>query len=138
MFDQSIGDIFVTRVAGNVVNDDMIGSLEYAAKVLGTRVIVVLGHTHCGAIKGACDGVQMGNLTGLLSKIQPAVNAAKTPGVRNSKNHEFVEEVAQINVSDVIKTIHEKSPILKELEAEEKIKIVGAFYDTDTGKVLWQ
>jgi carbonic anhydrase len=138
VFDQSIGDIFVTRVAGNIVNDDMIGSLEYAAKVLGTRVIVVLGHNNCGAINGACDGLQMGNLTGLLSKIQPAVNAAKTPGVRNSKNHEFVEEVAEINVSDVIKTIHEKSPILKELEAEEKIKIVGAFYDTDNGQVRWQ
>ena len=138
LFDQSIGDIFVTRVAGNIVNDDMIGSLEYAAVVLGTRAIVVLGHTNCGAIKGACDGVQMGNLTGLLSKIQPAVAAAKTPGVRNSKNHEFVEEVAEINVSDGIKTIREKSPILRELEDQEKIIIVGAFYDTNDGKVQWQ
>lgn len=138
VFDQSIGDIFVARVAGNIVNDDMIGSLEYASKVLGTRVIVVLGHTNCGAIKGACDGVQMGNLTGLLSKIQPAVAAAKTPGERNSKNHEFVEEVAEINVSDAIRTIHERSPILNELEAQEKIKIVGAFYDTGSGKVHWQ
>ena len=138
LFDQSIGDIFVTRVAGNIVNDDMIGSLEYAAVVLGTRAIVVLGHTNCGAIKGACDGVQMGNLTGLLSKIQPAAAAAKTPGVRNSKNHEFVEEVAEINVSDGIKTIREKSPILRELENQGKIKIVGAFYDTNDGKVQWQ
>ncbi len=138
LFDQSIGDIFVTRVAGNIVNDDMIGSLEYAAVVLGTRAIVVLGHTNCGAIKGACDGVQMGNLTGLLSKIQPAVTAAKTPGARNSKNHEFVEEVAEINVSDGIKTIREKSPILRELENQGKIKIVGAFYDTNDGKVQWQ
>ena len=138
LFDQSIGDIFVTRVAGNIVNDDMIGSLEYAAVVLGTRAIVVLGHTNCGAIKGACDGVQMGNLTGLLSKIQPAVTAAKTPGARNSKNHEFVEEVAEINVSDGIKTIREKSPILRELEDQEKIIIVGAFYDTNDGKVQWQ
>ena len=138
MFDQSIGDIFVTRVAGNIVNDDMIGSLEYAAVVLGTRAIVVLGHTNCGAIKGACDGVQMGNLTGLLGKIQPAVAAAKTPGARNSKNHEFVEEVAEINVSDGIKTIREKSPILRALEDQGKIKIVGAFYDTNDGKVQWQ
>ena len=138
VFDQSIGDIFVTRVAGNIVNDDMIGSLEYASKVLGTRVIVVLGHTNCGAIKGACDGVQMGNLTGLLSKIKPAVAAARTPGERNSKNHEFVEEVAEINVSDAIKTIRERSPILKELESQGKTKIIGALYDTNSGKVYWQ
>ncbi len=138
LFDQSIGDIFVARIAGNIVNDDIIGSLEYASKSLGTRVIVVLGHTNCGAIKGACDGVQMGNLTGLLSKIQPAVATAKTPGVRNSGNHEFVEEVAELNVSDGIKTIRKKSKILKDLEDQGKIKIVGAFYDTYSGKVHWQ
>lgn len=138
LFDQSIGDIFVTRIAGNIVNDDIIGSLEYAAKVLGTRVIVVLGHTNCGAIKGACDGVQMGHLTGLLNKIQPAVAAAKTQGVRNSTNHEFVEEVAEINVNDGIETIRQKSRILKELEDQQKIKIVGAFYDMGSGKVQWQ
>lgn len=138
VFDQSIGDIFVARVAGNVANDDIIGSLEYASKVAGSRVIVVLGHTNCGAIKGACDGVKMGNLTGLLSKIEPAVVAAKTPGERNSKNHEFVDEVTEINVGDTIKTIRAKSPILKELEDQGKIKIVGAVYDTSNGKIHWQ
>lgn len=138
VFDQSIGDIFVARVAGNIVNDDIIGSLEYASKVAGSRAIVVLGHTNCGAVKGACDGVQMGNLTGLLSKIQPAVVAAKTTGERNSKNHQFVDEVTEINVNDAIKTIREKSPILKELEDQGKIKIVGAVYDTSNGKVHWQ
>ena len=96
IFDQSIGDVFVARVAGNVANDDIIGSLEYASKVAGSRTIVVLGHTNCGAVKGACDGVKLGNLTGLLSKIQPAVAAAKTPGERNSKNHQFVDEVTEI------------------------------------------
>lgn len=138
VFGQSIGDIFVARVAGNVANDDIIGSLEYASKVAGSRVIVVLGHTNCGAIKGACDGVKMGNLTGLLSKIEPAVVAAKTPGERNSKNHEFVDEVTEINVGDTIKTIRAKSPILKELEDQGKIKIVGAVYDTSNGKIHWQ
>lgn len=138
IFDQSIGDVFVARVAGNVANDDIIGSLEYASKVAGSRTIVVLGHTNCGAVKGACDGVKLGNLTGLLSKIQPAVAAAKTPGERNSKNHQFVDEVTEINVDDTIKTIREKSPILKELEEEGKIKIVGAVYDTSNGKIYWQ
>lgn len=137
VFDQNIGDLFVTRIAGNIVNDDMVGSLEYASNSLDTRVIVVMGHSNCGAIKGACDGVQMGNLTGLLSKIQPAVVAARTPGERNSKNHEFVEEVAEINVSEAIKTIRAKSPILNDLESQGKIKIVGAFYDTQNGKIYW-
>lgn len=138
VFDQSIGDIFVARVAGNVANDDIIGSLEYASKVAGSRAIVVLGHTSCGAVKGACDGVKLGNLTGLLSKIQPAVDMAKTPGDRNSQNHAFVDEVTEINVVDTIKTIREKSPILKELEDQGKIKIVGAVYDTSNGKIHWQ
>lgn len=138
VFDQSIGDLFVARVAGNVANEDVIGSLEYASKVAGSRVIVVLGHTNCGAVKGACDGVKMGNLTGLLSKIQPAVDSAKTTGERNSKNHQFVDDVTEINVDDTIKTIREKSPILKEMEAQGKIKIVGAVYDTANGQIHWQ
>ena len=138
VFDQSIGVIFVARVAGNVANEDIIGSLEYASKVAGSRAIVVLGHTNCGAVKGACDGVKMGNLTELLSKISPAVAAAKTTGERNSKNHAFVDEVTEINVQDTIAAIREKSPILKELELQGKIKIVGAVYDTSNGKIEWQ
>lgn len=138
VFDQSIGDLFVARDAANVVNDDIIGSLEFASKVAGSKLIVVLGHTSCGAIKGACDGVKLGNLTGLLDKIQPAVTAAKTAGERNSKNYAFVEEVTEINVNDTIKTIRERSPILHELEAQGKIRIVGAVYDISSGKVHWQ
>lgn len=138
VFDQSIGDLFVARVAGNVVNEDIIGSLEYASKVAGSKLIVVLGHTNCGAVKGACDGVKMGNLTGLLEKIQPAVSAAKSDGERNSKNYKFVAEVTEINVADAIENIRQKSPILKELESQGRIKIVGAIYDTSTGKVSWR
>jgi carbonic anhydrase len=138
VFDQSIGDIFSARVAGNTVNEDILGSLEYASKVAGSRVIVVLGHTNCGAIKGACDGVKMGNLTALLGKIEPAVSAVKTEGERNSHNHHFVDEVTEMNVDLVIKTIREKSPILKELEDAGTIRIVGAIYDTSTGKVAWR
>lgn len=138
IFDQSIGDLFVARVAGNVVNDDIIGSLEYASKILGTRAIIVLGHSNCGAIKGACDGVEMGNLTGLLSKIRPAVAIAKTTGMRNSQNQEFVEEVTEINVDDAIISIREKSSILKEMEIQGRIKIVGAIYDTSNGHIAWR
>lgn len=138
VFDQSIGDLFVARVAGNIVNEDIIGSLEYASKVAGSRLIVVLGHTNCGAIKGACDGIEMGNLTGLLEKIKPAISASKVPGERNSKNYKFVADVTEINVTDAIKIIRQKSPILRDLEAQGKIKIVGAIYDTSTGKINWQ
>ncbi|MBI4740717.1 MAG: carbonic anhydrase [Betaproteobacteria bacterium] len=137
VFDQGIGDLFTARVAGNVVNEDILGSLEYASKAAGSRLVVVLGHTGCGAVKGACDGAQMGNLTMLLDKIKPSVNAASTPGEHNSKNHAFVDEVTELNVKDVIKNIREKSAILKELEDQGKIKIVGALYDTSNGRVLW-
>jgi carbonic anhydrase len=137
VFDQSIGDLFVARVAGNTVNEDILGSLEYASKVAGSRLIVVLGHTNCGAIKGACDGVKMGNLTALLEKFQPAVSATQTTGERNSKNHQFVDDVTELNVKQVIEAIRARSPILKELEDEGKIKIVGALYDTSNGKVHW-
>lgn len=137
VFDLGVGDIFTARVAGNAVNEDILGSLEYAAKVAGSRVIVVLGHTSCGAIKGACDNVKMGNLTGLLDKFKPAVAAAKTPGERSSKNHAFVDEVTELNVKQVVQNIRDKSPILKELEDGGKIKIVGALYDTSNGKVIW-
>ena len=138
VFDQSIGDLFVIRIAGNVANDDIIGSLEYASEARGSKLIVVLGHTNCGAIKGACDAFTMGNLTGLLRRIQPAVNAAKTTGVRNSSNHAFVDEVGEINVADTIRAIREKSPILQDLEAQGKVRMVGAFYDISTGQIHWQ
>lgn len=137
VFDQGIGDLFVARVAGNTVNEDILGSLEYASKVAGSRVIVVLGHTSCGAIKGACDDVKLGNLTGLLDKLKPAVAAASTPGERNSHNHAFVGEVTELNVKQVMQKIRDQSPVLKALEDEGKIRIVGAMYDTSSGKVSW-
>ena len=137
VFDQSIGDLFVARVAGNTVNEDILGSLEYASKVAGSRLIVVLGHTNCGAIKGACDGVKMGNLTTLLDKFQPAISKVKTDGERNSHNHQFVHDVTEMNIDIVIQTIRDKSPILKEMEDAGKIKIVGALYDTANGKISW-
>lgn len=137
VFDQSIGDVFTARVAGNTVNEDIVGSLEYAAKVAGSRTIVVLGHTSCGAIKGACDGVKMGNLTGLLDKLMPAVNASKIEGDRTSKNHAFVQDVTELNVQQTVQKIRDMSPILKEMESQGKIKIVGAMYDTSNGKVTW-
>ena len=103
----------------------------------GSRTIVVLGHTSCGAIKGACDGVKMGNLTGLLDKLMPAVNASKIEGERTSKNHAFVENVAELNVQQTVQKIRDMSPILKEMEDQGKIKIVGAMYNTSNGKVTW-
>ena len=138
VFDTGVGDIFTTRVAGATVNEDMLGSLEYAAKVAGSRAIIVLGHTSCGAIKGACDNVEMGNLTGLLAKLKPAVEATSTSGERNSKNHRFVEDVTEMNVKLTVEKIRNNSAILKEMEAAGQIKIVGAVYDTATGQVHWQ
>ena len=138
VFDMSTGDIFSNRVAGNVINDDILGGLEYGSKVVGTPLIVVLGHTSCGAIKGACDGVKLGNLTQLLEKIQPAVQMSKTPGERNGKNYKFVNEVTELNIDDSVNEIRAKSPILADLEKQGKVKIVGALYDTSTGKVSWR
>ena len=138
IFDQNTGDIFSNRVAGNVINADILGSLEYGAKVAGAPLIVVLGHTNCGAIKGACDGVQMGNLTELLNKIKPAIEMSKAPGERNGKNYKFVNEVTDMNVDVSIKNIRDNSPILRDLEEQGKLKIVGAIYDTSSGKVIWK
>ncbi|MBK9271179.1 MAG: carbonic anhydrase [Saprospiraceae bacterium] len=138
IFDQGLGDIFSIRIAGNVVNTDIIGSLEFACKVAGSKLIVVLGHTNCGAIKGACDHVELGNLTELLSKIQPAIyeeNDTIEINKRNSKNAVFVENVADINISRSVKSIISRSPILENLIAEEKIAIIGAKYDLDSGLV---
>lgn len=137
VFDQGIGDIFVGRVAGNVENEDQLGSMEFATKLAGSKLIMVLGHTACGAVKGACDGAEMGNLTALLAKIQPAVAAVQghEEKGRNSKNIEFVNAVVEKNVELTVKDIRERSPILAELEKEGKIMIVGGMYDLHTGKV---
>jgi carbonic anhydrase len=138
LFDQGIGDLFNARVAGNVVNEDILGSLEFASKVAGSKLIIVLGHTSCGAVKGACDNVQMGNLTGLLAKIMPAVEAVPNDGKdRSSKSYAFVEMVAEQNVRQNVRLIRERSPILMEMEEKGEIKIVGAMYDVATGKVNW-
>lgn len=138
VFDQGLGDIFSVRIAGNFVNEDILGSMEFACKLAGTKLIVVLGHTSCGAVKGACDHAEMGNLTALLSKITPAVNAVSEPkdeNLRNSKNLEFVDEVSKKNVQLTIDRIHAESPILSEMEQNGEIKIVGAMYDISTGAV---
>lgn len=137
VFHCGIGDLFVARVAGNIVNEDILGSLEYACKVSGSKVIVVLGHEYCGAVKSAIDGVELGNITPLLSKIKPAVEQAKVgfEGETTSKNPKFVEEVCNHNVELAIKEIRAKSPILKEMEDKGEIKIIGAIYDMKTGKV---
>jgi len=137
VFDQGIGDIFVGRVAGNVENEDQLGSMEFATKVAGSKLVMVLGHESCGAVKGACDGVEMGNLTALLSKIQPAVDAVDgyESAQRNSKNAEFVAKVVEQNVRQTVADIRERSPVLAELEREGSIKIVGALYSLHDGSV---
>lgn len=136
IFDQGLGDIFSVRIAGNIVNEDILGSIEFACKVAGSKMIVVLGHTRCGAIKGACDHVEMGNLTALLSKIQPAVYDEKTVTEnRNSSNGDFVEKVATINVKRTVQAIMERSPIIKEMVESGAIGIVGGTHDITTGRV---
>ena len=137
IFHQGIGDLFVARVAGNFVNTDILGSLEYACKVSGSKLIVVLGHEHCGAIKSAIDDVKLGNITAMLEKIKPAVNNASKgfSGEKTSKNKEFVESVCFHNIHHAIKEIRAKSPILKEMEDNGEIKIVGGMYHMKTGKV---
>jgi len=138
VFDQGIGDIFSPRIAGNFANDDIIGSLEYGSRVVGARLIVVLGHTDCGAIKGACDGVQLGNLTGALARIKPAVDAVPDDGSpRNSRNYAFVQKVADMNVKLAVKQIREKSPILREMIDRGEVGLVGAMLDVKTGKVTF-
>lgn len=140
IFDQGVGDIFSARVAGNIVNEDLLGSIEFACKLAGTKVLVILGHTACGAVKGACDDAKLGNLTILLDKIKPAVNAVKEPadaGQRNSKNIDFVNEVAVKNVQMTIENTRNMSPVLKEMEDNGEIQIVGAMYDINTGKVTF-
>lgn len=138
IFDQGLGDVFSVRIAGNIINEDILGSMEFGCKVAGSKIIVVLGHTKCGAVKGACDHVEMGNLTALLTKIRPAVEDEKTiTENRNSGNGEFVEKVATINVKRTVKAITERSPILKEMIERGEIGIVGGMHDITTGLVTF-
>ena len=138
IFDQGIGDIFSIRIAGNFVNEDILGSMEFACKLAGAKLVLVLGHTACGAIKGACDHARLGNLTALINKIEPAVEAVTEPKdttLRNSSNATFVDAVAKKNVEMTIDVIRNSSSILAEMEREGSIKIVGGMYDIKTGKV---
>jgi carbonic anhydrase len=136
IFDQGLGDIFSVRIAGNIINEDILGSMEFACKAAGSKFIVVLGHTRCGAVKGACDHVEMGNLTALLSKIQPAVYDEKTETEnRNSGNNDFVEKVSTINVKRTVQAIMERSTILKEMIEKGEIGIVGGTHDILSGEV---
>ncbi|WP_371743269.1 carbonic anhydrase family protein [Pseudozobellia sp. WGM2] len=140
VFDQGVGDIFSARVAGNFVNEDILGSMEFACKLAGTKVVVVLGHTACGAVKGACDHARLGNLTALIKKIEPAVEAVKEPieaDKRNSKNIDFVNEVSKKNVEMTIENIRSQSEVLKEMEDNGEIKIIGAMYDINDGTVAF-
>ena len=138
IFDQGLGDIFSIRIAGNIINEDILGSMEFGCKVAGSKIIIVLGHTKCGAIKGACDHVEMGNLTSLLSKIRPAVDDELTIAEnRNSSNSEFVEKVSVINVQRTVNSILQRSPILKEMIESGEIGIVGGTHDISTGQVAF-
>jgi carbonic anhydrase len=135
ILDARIGDAFNARIAGNIVNDDILGSLEFACALAGAKVVLVMGHTACGAIKGAIDDARLGNLTGLLKKIRPAVDATHYEGERTSKNAEFVDEVATTNVHLTIRAIRERSDVLAGLEKDGKIKIVGSMYRLVGGRV---
>ncbi len=136
IFDQGLGDVFSVRIAGNIINEDILGSMEFGCKVAGSKIIVVLGHTKCGAVKGACDHVEMGNLTALLSKLQPAVYDEKTViENRTSSNEEFVEKVSTINVKRTVHAIMERSPILKEMIEKGECGIIGGNHNITTGEV---
>ena len=138
VFDQGIGDLFSIRIAGNFVNEDILGSMEFATKLAGTKVVVILGHTACGAVKGACDHAKLGNLTGMLEKIAPAVTAVTEPAdaaLRTSSNIDFVNRVAVKNVHMAIDNLRAMSPVLKEMEAAGDIKVVGAMYHIENGQV---
>ncbi len=140
VFDQGLGDIFSVRIAGNFVNEDILGSMEFACKLAGSKVLIVLGHTSCGAIKGACDNAKLGNLTALINKIKPAVRAVKTTEeehLRNSSNPDFVNSVAEKNIYMTIDNIRQQSSVLEEMEAEGSIKIIGAMYDVSNGLVTF-
>ena len=140
IFDQGIGDVFSIRIAGNFVNDDILGSMEFACKLAGTKLVVVLGHTACGAVKGACDHARLGNLTKLINKLEPAVLAVPEPAddsLRNSSNIDFVNNVAKANVEMTMDNIRNWSPVLKEMEDQGDIRIVGGMYDISDGSVTF-
>ena len=138
IFDQGLGDIFNIRIAGNFVNTDVLGSMEFACKLAGSKLIAVIGHTDCGAIRGACDHVELGNLTSIINQIQPAVEAQKDfPGTHSSKNQDFVAAVARQNVLIALQDIQDRSPILKEMIDSGNVGLVGGMYDLNTGKVVF-
>ena len=139
IFDQGIGDIFNARVAGNFVNTDILGSMEFACKVAGSKVVVVMGHTSCGAVKGACDHVELGNLTSMLARITPAVDATPTDDGedRSSANRDFVNRVSKTNVDMTIRNTIEQSDVLRQMQENGEITIVGAMYDVQSGKVTF-
>lgn len=138
IFDQGLGDIFSIRIAGNIINEDILGSMEFACKVAGSKLIVVLGHTKCGAIESACNNIVMGNLTALLSKIKPAIDKeTKTISERNGNNRAFVENVAINNMSLTIQKIKELSSILNEMDQTKQIKIIGGLHNIETGQVIF-
>lgn len=136
IFDQGLGDIFSIRIAGNILNDDILGSMEFACKIAGSKLIAVLGHTKCGAIQGACNQVKLGHLSGLLEKIEPAIHLAQKHHPRQSKTDvDFINTVTQVNVDLVIHNILQKSPVIRELVKQEKVGIIGGIYNADTGQV---
>lgn len=138
VFDQGVGDVFSVRIAGNFINEDILGSMEFGCKLAGTKLLVVMGHTSCGAVKGACDDAKLGNLTAMLDKIKPAVQAVSEPSdpaKRTSKNLEFVDHVSMKNVELSIQRIKDESPVLAEMQKAGEIAIVGAMYDIKTGAV---
>jgi carbonic anhydrase len=138
IFDQGVGDIFNARIAGNFVNTDILGSLEFATAAAGSKAILVLGHTHCGAVKGAADDVKLGNLTATLEKIKPAIDAVENvEGERNSSNAEYVQKIADKNVELTIEKIKSDSPVIRDLYEKGKVAIIGAMYDVETGKVTF-
>ena len=137
VFDQGLGDIFSIRIAGNVVTSNVLGSLEYACAAAGSVLIVVMGHTNCGAIKGACDGVEMGHLTNLLARIRPAVEVERTEAVRDSSNPDFVHKVSLINIRHSVEQVIARSSILADLVSQGKVGIIPALYDVSTGQVTF-
>lgn len=138
IFDQGLGDILSIRIAGNILNEDILGSMELACKIAGSKLIVVLGHTKCGAIEGACNNIVFGHITALLSKIKPAIELeTETTTDRDGKNISFMRNVTENNVLLTVKNIREQSPILNEMEQSKQIKIIGGLYDVDTGQVIF-
>jgi len=138
IFDQGLGDVFSIRIAGNILNEDILGSMEFACKVAGSKLVMVLGHTKCGAIAGACNNVELGNLTTLINKIKPAIEKeTETKSERNGANQYFVSSVTNINIKLTVEEIRKRSPILAEMEKAGEIKIVGSLYDITTGEVTF-